>query len=86
MEISIPIKVLALAGSHVAVAELGGFRIRGLRAEKPADAVRNLLWKLSGKSGDHDDDALFAIELACAGTSIDEQLKLPDGGEQSAPE
>ena len=75
---SIDVTVIPVAGRHVAGATVGGFTLRGQAAEKPGDAARNLLWKLAGR--DQDDDAIFAVDLAVEGTTLESALQLTDGG------
>lgn len=79
MKIDIHIIPLAHGKIHLAATTLGGITIRGLSAPEPGDAVRNLLWKLSGKDGD--DDARIAVELALADTDLSTALSRPELGD-----
>lgn len=74
----VDVKVIQLGKLHVAATNLGGFVIRGRSAAEPADAMRNLFWKLAGQDGD--DDSKLAVEFAAQGTSLTAELEqLGDG-------
>lgn len=64
----INVKVIPVGKLHVAATNLGGIPVRGRSAGEPADAVRNLFWKLAGQDGD--DDAKLAVELAANGIDL----------------
>lgn len=71
----IDIKLIKVGKLHLAATQLGGIVVRGRSAAEPADAVRNLCWKLAGQ--DQDDDAKLAVELAANGVDLQAETNVP---------
>ncbi|HEV8699145.1 MAG TPA: hypothetical protein VGQ89_15720 [Candidatus Limnocylindrales bacterium] len=69
--------------SCVAVTSLGGFTIRGERSETPFLALRSLFKGLAGSPevSSHT-DAAIALDMALAGTTIEELAQIPAGGDE----
>ena len=66
-KLAIVVRIAAVGKSYIGMTEIGGFTIRGSRADNPEDAARSVLYKVSDKAND---EASLGLELQLAGTSI----------------
>ena len=82
MKLDLSISIVAIGKQFVAVTKIGGFTVRGRRAETEVLAVRNLFFALQEDDKySSDDDAMLGIELALTGNSI--ETALIDAGKTS---
>jgi hypothetical protein len=74
MRLSLEISVIRLGTKRVALAQVGGFRVRGAPAKEVSGAVKNLLWTLSGQ-GPQNDDAELGLELWVNDTNLQAEME-----------
>lgn len=80
-QFTITVNIAAIGKSFIGVTEVGGFTIRGGRADNMEDAVRSVLYKLTDKNMD---ESALGLELALAGTTINDVAQLdPPAGPES---
>lgn len=73
MQLTLNVALIKVGSRYLAFSKVGGMDIRGDSASKPAQAVRNLLFTLSG-NGPKNDDAEIAVDLLIEGTTLDAEL------------
>jgi len=78
MKLQLNIATTKLGGGHFALTKVADSVVRGRRAEDEVTAVRNLLWKLAGQEHQSADEMLTLLELALAGTTLEQQLALAE--------
>lgn len=79
-QLKIDIRITAVEKSYIGMTSIGGFSIRGSRADNVEDAARSVLYKVSDKNND---EAALGLELELAGTTINSVAELESPG---APE
>lgn len=90
MQVTVTVNVVQIGPKWVAMAEIGGMRVRSSPSNKPEPALKNLFWKLSG-NGPQDDDAELGMALLLAGTTLEAEIKrdlppaLPAPSDEPAP-
>jgi hypothetical protein len=84
-DLSLTIRVVELSPkTFIAVTRLGGFTLRGERSADAFDAVRSLFTGLAGKPDVSSHiDAGIALDLALAGTSIENVAAAAEGLDES---